>query len=87
MTPYNNLFGGVRIIFSTNAQEQTSEPLHVHAWNGKKESKQYHWRVQKKWLKRWGYIYKPCIYQTPEGFIAHPSYKAEIERQCQERPQ
>ena len=74
-----NVFSGLRIMFSSSAVEQDG-PRRTHQWDGKKESRQYHFRIQKKWIKRFGYKYKPCMYKTEMGIIAHPAFKSEIER-------
>lgn len=38
----------------------------------------YHRRVQKKWFKRWGYKYKPAIFETPDAIFVHPSLYHQI---------
>lgn len=74
------IFAGMEIIFSPNALEKTNTPRRKHKWTGRKTSTgQYHWRIQKKWNKRFGFEMLPCIYQTRQGFIAHPSLKAKLE--------
>ena len=63
---------GLNILSSPHALESTTDPVKIHPikpWM----SLNYHNRIQKKWIKRWGYIQKPCIWQTPQGFIAHPT--------------
>lgn len=38
-------------------------------------------RIQKKLLKRFGgeFVKQPAIFKTPQGLIAHPSLRAQIE--------
>lgn len=76
-----NLLNEIPIIVSTNALEETLEAVkehklkawHMHSIRGKSSSLPYHNRIKKKWIKRWGYIKKPCIFQTSQGYIIHPS--------------
>lgn len=69
-------YNGVKIIFSEYALRDTEVrnfPVSRH------RSK----RVFKKLIKRYGseYVKKPCMYQVAgDGIVAHPSYRAEIER-------
>lgn len=70
-------FQGVRIYFSEHAQERTTLPVRAH--QQKRHSLAYHQRVQKKWIKRFGYVHKPCMYKVPQGIVAHPSLKAQLE--------
>jgi len=65
-----NHFNGVQIIESEHALERVG-PYREHHKN-KSMSESYHKRIQKKWIKRWGYKFKPCMLQTQHGFIAHP---------------
>ena len=52
-------------------------PVRVH--QQKRHRLSYHQRIQKKWIKRFGYEYRPCMYRTPQGIVAHPSMKAKLE--------
>ena len=78
-------FAGIRVYESENCLKETDEPREIHKWTGRKSSTgQYHWRVQKKWVKRWGYVMKPVMYETAQGFICHPSLAAELRRRLAE---
>ncbi len=68
-------FGGLRIIYSTSALEVTEERLFP-------ASRHRSARIRKKLIKRYGgeYRMRPCMFRTPTSIIAHPSYRAEIER-------
>jgi hypothetical protein len=65
---------GIRIIFSVHALEATTERLFP-------ESKHRSKRIRKKLIKRFGgeFRMQPCIFQTPAGIVAHPSFRARIE--------
>lgn len=65
---------GTRIIFSVRALEATKERLFP-------ESKHRSKRIHKKLIKRFGSEFRmqPCMFQTPAGIVAHPSFKAKIE--------
>lgn len=70
---------GVRIYEDFNCVEDTGKPVRKHAARkGMKES--YHKRVQKKWLKRWGTIKRPCMFKTNYGYICHPALAAELRK-------
>ena len=65
-------FGDIGIRENRFALEQTETPAVIHhkkTWM----SNAYHERIQKKWVKRWGYKMKPCAWETPYGVFAHPS--------------
>jgi hypothetical protein len=52
----------VRIVESVYCLRQTDQPNKVHKvrrWM----SDQYHYRIQKKWIKRWGYAKEPTAYK------------------------
>lgn len=77
MTAYGHIFG-VKLFFNQLCLEKTSIPERPY--------KRRHWqtdaqaaRKAKKWIKRWGYVMKPCMYKTPLGYFAHPALKSEIE--------
>ena len=65
---------GTRIIFDMNALEATQERLFP-------ESKHRSKRIHKKLVKRFGgeFRMQPCMWQTPIGIIAHPSFRSQIE--------
>jgi hypothetical protein len=73
-------FAGLKIIFSMNALEATTERLFP-------ESKHRSKRIRKKLIKRFGgefrmqpciFRMQPCIFRTPTAIIAHPSYRAAL---------
>ncbi len=45
----------------------------------------YHARVQKKWIKRYGYEMKPAAYQTPHGILCHPAIYEQLIQQIEPR--
>lgn len=65
----------IPIIWSIHALKQTDERLFPF-------SKHRSRRVHKKLIKRFGGEFRrvPAMFQTPQGFIAHPALRAEIER-------
>lgn len=70
---------GVRVIYSPLALQKTNEPRRVYKrrkWQSERKAA----LVQKKWTKRWGLVEVPAIYKTPGGFLAHPSFKAQLEQ-------
>lgn len=63
--------GGIKIITSPLATERVGpRKVHYHKL-GMKMS--YHNRIQKKWIKRFGWENKPCMYKTPMGIVCHPA--------------
>lgn len=73
---------GIQIYESAFCVEETKEPRRKHR---KKQwmSDNYHQRIQKKWTKRFGYVMRPMMYQTPQGFICHPSIAAQLRNAIQ----
>jgi hypothetical protein len=58
--------------------EKTSEPIKIHT---KKKKISYHKRIQKKWIKRYGFVWKPCMFIVQDRFlVCHPSYIPEFKR-------
>jgi len=74
--PFEPAFGGIRITYSAWALKETDERLFP-------ASKHRSRRIHKKLVKRFGGEFRkmPAIFQTPQGLIAHPAMRAEIERQ------
>lgn len=73
----NSLVGGIPVIVSIGATEKVQARTHTRKrWM--KDS--YHRRIQKKWLKRFGYFDKPAAFQTPTGFIVHPEIAEALRR-------
>lgn len=66
---------GLQIQYNPNALEATTERLFP---TSKHRSK----RIHKKLVKRFGgeFRMKPCMWQMGNKIIAHPIYRAEIER-------
>lgn len=70
------IYGGMRLIFSADVLKETDErtfPVSRH------RSK----RIHKKLVKRFGGEFRkvPAIFSTRDTIFAHPSFRAEIERQ------
>lgn len=57
----NALFG-MKIVESTMALERTNVPAREHV-RRRWMADNYHRRIQKKWLKRFGTVSKPCMFQ------------------------
>jgi hypothetical protein len=75
-----NPFGGIRVFESELAT--APEPVRKHR-RTKRQSAQYHRRVQKKWAKRFGTVRKPAAffvdggrYGVGSGFVLHPEHAA-----------
>jgi len=66
----------IQITYSLYALEATAERLFP-------ASRHRSARIRKKLIKRHGAEFRmvPCMWRTPNGIVAHPSFKAEIERQ------
>lgn len=67
-------FAGIRITWSHYALKATDERLFPF-------SKHRSRRIHKKLVKRFGGEFKkvPAIFQTPQGLIAHPALRSDIE--------
>jgi len=81
-----NPFAGLRVFEDMNALETVgpTRTLEPKRWMS---GTRYYARVQKKWIKRWGFEKKPCILQTPRGLFVHPSLMAELKRRAAAPPQ
>lgn len=73
-----------KIIESDLAMEKTDEPERVHDFKPWM-TKAYHKRIQKKWVKRFGHVWKPCCYETPGVLICHPIMAREIKKTIKDR--
>ncbi len=64
---------GLRITFSPLALRETTERPFP-------ESRHRSKRIHKKLIKRFGGEFRkvPCMWRTPYGIVAHPSYKAAL---------
>lgn len=71
---------GMRIVVSDYALKDTDERLFP-------ESRHRSRRVHKKLVKRFGGEFRrvPCIYQTPQGLVAHPTMYAQLKREIAAR--
>ena len=69
------MFGGVKIIVSDRALEETDVRLFPHSPHRSK-------RIRKKLIKRFGGEFKkvPCIFRTSNAVIMHPHKYREFER-------
>lgn len=70
---------GVRITYSVLCLQDTDMPAEKYS-RRKWQTEAQATRKQKKWIKRWGFVRVPCIYKTPMGYLAHPSFQVELER-------
>ena len=63
---------GIRIIEEPNCLEKTDTPKRIHRKrNGMSEA--YHRRIQKKWVKRYGWELEPAMYAMGHGvLVGHP---------------
>lgn len=71
------MVAGVRVFQTPMATELTDKPVRVHRQT-RAMSDTYHRRVQKKWIKRFGYERKPSIYKTPHGLFVHPALMPQL---------
>lgn len=69
---------GIRLTVSAYALEQTNVPVQQHVERRWMRGRAYHRRIQKKWIKRFGWVMKPCIWKTPFGLIVHPALEREV---------
>lgn len=74
-------FAGMKIIVSTNALEETDERLFPVSRHRSK-------RIHKKLVKRFDGEFRkvPCIWQTPQGLIAHPAMYERLKREIAKQP-
>lgn len=68
-----------KIMESDLAMEKTDEPERAHVFKPWM-TKAYHKRIQKKWSKRFGYVWKPCCYETQFGMVCHPQLVRNLEK-------
>jgi hypothetical protein len=69
---------GIPIYYSDACLEQTKAPARRYKrrrWQTQSQAE----RVQKRWVKRFGFEMRPCIFKLPTGFIAHTSLRAKLE--------
>ena len=69
---------GLEVKSNSLCLEKTNDPLMVHKNNTKPS---YHKRIQKKWLKRFGYVMKPCMFIVNNRILmCHPSLLKELRK-------
>jgi len=68
---------GVRIFENMMCLEKTTDPMRRHVKRPWMRDS-YHARIQKKWIKRFGWVMKPAMFQTPQGFICHPAIAGQL---------
>lgn len=87
------LYSGMRIVESMLALEKTKRPVREHK-RRRWMSERYHARIQKKWLKRFGTVMKPCMYVlSPRAvgmpgadyIVCHPALLAPLRKAYAER--
>ncbi len=71
-------FFGVKLFYSELCLEKTSEPVRPYKRRRWQTDAQFA-RKAKKWIKRWGYVMRPCMFKTPLGIFAHPKLKPLVE--------
>lgn len=64
------LFGGVRLIESSAALERVQKKVYPKR---KARNVAHLRRMNNKWRKRYGFVYKPTVYQLGDTFCVHPS--------------
>lgn len=69
---------GFPVYVSNVALEKTEVPARIHVEKYWHEGRAYHARIQKKWIKRFGFYSKPAIFKTPHGFFVHPNLMPEL---------
>ena len=72
------IINGLQVSPNHLCLEKTDEPVKIHK-EGKKLS--YHRRIQKKWIKRFGWVMKPCMYVVGgRVLVCHPSFIPELRK-------
>ena len=73
-------YAGLSITFSPYALEATEERLFPASRHRSK-------RILKKLIKRFGgeFRMQPCMWRTHHGIVAHPNYRAILERHSHDR--
>lgn len=66
------IYGGMRVIESEAALVKTDTPVRVHKRRRWDKSGKYHARIQKKWVKRFGYVYEPGIFMINKSALLRP---------------
>ena len=77
-------YNGYRIVANELALEETQEPKMVH--NPRKGGgDNYHKRIQKKWIKRYGYVMIPCCFMMKgiRTIIMHPTLYRQFKHQIE----
>lgn len=68
-TPTDLYFHSLRVFVSLEAVKVTPVRVHKATFS---TGASYHRRVQKKWLKRFGTIRKPCVFMMRHCIVVHP---------------
>ena len=78
-------FNGCKVYKSVHAVMETSTPAKEHKKRSWMSGRCYHERIQKKWVKQFGYEHKPCILRFPadSSLFVHPSLWPKIEEEIQ----
>lgn len=71
------MVAGMHVFQTPMATEPTDRPVRPHK-KTRSMSEAYHRRIQKKWVKRFGYEREPCIFQTPHGVFVHPALMPQL---------
>lgn len=75
----------IPIYYSEFALRKTDVPVRILSQKRWMKNRCYHQRVQKKWIKKWGYVMEAAMYSVGHNAIfAHPSFKAKIESAIEE---
>jgi len=64
---------GKPVYESPYAAERTDEPQRKHLKKRWHRGRNYHQRIQKKWIVRFGWIHEPRVYMSKGAIFAHPS--------------
>lgn len=74
---------GYKLYKSIHAVEEA--PVKEHKKRSWMSGRCYHERIQKKWVKKFGYEYKPCILSVPadSALFVHPSLWSKIEEEIE----
>ena len=68
---------GRPVYIDDRALEKTEEPVKRHI-KTRSMSESYHRRIQKKWIKRWGYVMKPAMFFMQGAIVMHPAIWREV---------
>lgn len=66
------------VLQSAQALEKTDQPARKHRAKPWMRKRAYHRRIQKKWIRRFGYLYRPAILRTHNGIVVHPALWTQV---------